>query len=443
MAAQLKFYSTNKKSPRADFKQVLMQGLASDGGLFVPEFFPKLEKGFLANIREKEFWEIALEISQKFIQDIPPKELKKIIKDSFNFEVPLKQLDNNLYILELFHGPTLAFKDFGARFMSRLMNYYLRREKEKLNIIVATSGDTGSAVAQGFYGLSNIKVFILYPSKRITPLQEKQMTTLGKNIIALEVKGNFDDCQKLAKQILTDGELKKKINLSSANSINFGRLLPQSFYYFYGFAQYGGHCKTLKLRSCDDLIFAVPSGNFGNLTAGLMAKRMGLPVRQFIAATNANDIVPRYLKTGKFVSRVSRKTISNAMDVGNPSNFVRMLEMYSHDYKKMAKDIIGVSIGDQQTRETIKNVYRKIGYILDPHTAVGVAAAQKSNVSQPIIVLSTAHPAKFKEIVEPVIGKKILLPDQLKAVMNKKKRSIIIKNDLASVRKIILEKNSA
>ena len=439
--AFVKFYSTNKESPPAYFKEALMQGLAPDGGLFMPEFFPKLGKEFLANIQKKKFWEIAFKISQKFIQDIPQKELKKIIKESFNFEVPLKRLDGDLYILELWHGPTLAFKDFGARFMARLMSYYLRREKQRLNIIVATSGDTGSAVAQGFYGLSNIEVFVLYPSKRVTPLQEKQMATLGRNITAIEVKGNFDDCQKLAKQILSDKELKNKINLSSANSINFGRLLPQSFYYFYGYAQLLNKLKVESLKS--KVVYCVPSGNFGNLTAGLMAKRMGLSVKQFIAATNANDSVPSYLKTGKFISRVSRKTISNAMDVGSPSNFVRMLELYGGDHKKMAKDIVGIMVSDKQTRETIKNVYHKTGYVADPHTAVGIAAAQKSNVSQSVIVLSTAHPAKFKEVVEPVIGKKVLLPSQLRAVMNKKKKSILIKNDLASLKKIILEKNSA
>ncbi|MBI3046257.1 MAG: threonine synthase [Candidatus Harrisonbacteria bacterium] len=444
----MKFYSTNnppshkategKKIHFVDFRTALLQGLALDGGLFMPERFPKLNKKFLKDISKKEFWKIALEISKGFIKDIPERELKKMLKDAFNFEVPLKKINENLYILELWHGPTLAFKDFGARFMARLMNYYLRREKEKLNIIVATSGDTGSAVAQGFYGLSNIKVFVLYPSKRITALQEKQMATLGKNIVSLEVKGNFDDCQKLAKQILADKDLKEKINLSSANSINFGRLLPQSFYYFYGYAQL---LNKLKVKSEKlKVIYCVPSGNFGNLTAGLMAKQMGLPVKQFIAATNANDIVPQYLRTGKFVSRVSCKTISNAMDVGNPSNFARMLEMFHGDVKQMRREIIGFGVSDKQTRETIKNVYRKTGYILDPHTAVGIAAARKSNILQPIIVLSTAHPAKFREAVEPVISKKISLPPQLKKIINKAKKATLVENNVETVKRIILEK---
>ena len=436
----MKFYSTNKKSPLLNFKDVLMTGLATDGGLFMPKSFPMMDKQFLKNIEKKKFWEIALEISKKFVTDIPERDLKKIIKNAFNFEVPLVKLAENLYVLELFHGPTLAFKDFGARFMARLMDYYLRRNKKNLNIIVATSGDTGSAVARGFYGLSNIKVFVLYPSKRVTPLQEKQMATLGKNIIAIKVSGNFDDCQRLAKQVLSDEKLRSQILLSSANSINFGRLLPQLFYYWWAFA------RMRKLRN-ESFIFCVPSGNFGNLTAGLIAKRMGLGVSRFIAATNSNDVIPRYLKSGKFVSRVSQKTISNAMDVGNPSNFARMLAMYGHDYRKIAKDIIGISVSDKQTRETIQNVYRETNYVCDPHTAVGIASAirYQSNPSinsgskSPIIILSTAHPAKFREIVEPIIGRKIELPEQLKSVMKKKKKSILMENNLEDLKKIILK----
>ncbi len=440
---RLMFYSTNRKSAGVSFQGALMQGLASDGGLFMPEKFSKFKNIMpIMQMRADNadlFHRIALEVSKKFIQDIPKKELEKIIKDAFDFDVPLVRLDKNIYILELWHGPTLAFKDFGARFMARIMNYYLRKQKRNLNIIVATSGDTGSAVAQGFYGLSNIKVFVLYPSRRVTDLQEKQMATLGKNIIALEVRGNFDDCQKLAKQVLNHAELREKLNLSSANSINFGRLLPQSFYYFYGYSQF------LRLNAdgqMPNVLFCVPSGNFGNLTAGLMAKRMGLPVKQFIAATNENDVVPQYLKTGKFVSRVSRKTISNAMDVGNPSNFARMLEMFHGDAAQMRREIAGIRIGDKQTRETIKKVYHETGYLIDPHTAVGVAAARKINVSQSIIVLSTAHPAKFREVVEPVIGKKIDLPRQLKSVLNKKKKSILVKDNFQNLRQIILKENN-
>ena len=441
----IKFYSTNRKSSLEDFRKVLMSGLAPDGGLFMPEKFPNLGRNFFRNIKAKSLGEIAFEVCKRYAADIPEKHFKKIINQTFNFEVPLRKLDNDLYILELWHGPTLAFKDFGARFMARLMSYYLRRDQNTLNIVVATSGDTGSAVAQGFYGLSNIKVFVLYPSKRVTPLQEKQMATLGKNIIALEVRGSFDDCQKLAKQILADQELKKKINLSSANSINFGRLLPQSFYYFYGYAQL---LNKLKVRSKRlGVVYCVPSGNFGNLTAGLMAGCMGLPVKQFIAATNINDAVPEYLKTGKFVSRVSRETISNAMDVGNPSNFARILDMFHEDVKQIRSKILGISVSDKQTRETIKNVYRQTGYLLDPHTAVGVAAAKKfqsnpsiaSGSKQPLVVLSTAHPAKFKEVIEPVIKKKITLPGRLKKVLDKRKKSILVDNSFEAVKNIIIK----
>lgn len=437
----MKFYSTNKKATLATFSEVLMAGLAPDGGLFMPEKFPKLGGNFLKDIHKKSFDDIAFEVSKNFIDDIPDRELRRIIKEAFNFKVSLVPLYENLHVLELFYGPTLAFKDFGARFMARLMNYYLKKDKESLNIVVATSGDTGSAIAQGFYGLSNIKVFVLYPSKRITKLQEKQMATLGKNIVAVEIKGSFDDCQRIAKRILADKELKKRINLSSANSINFGRLLPQSFYYFYGYIQLVKLLKT-KTRNLEP-IFCVPSGNFGNLTAGLMAKRMGLSAKQFIAATNANDVVPQYLKFGKFVSRVSRKTISNAMDVGNPSNFARMLDLFHDDVKQMREEIIGISVSDKQTRETIKNVYRETGYVADPHTAVGIAAAKKSGILIPIIVLSTAHPSKFREIVEPIIGKRLPLPPQLKKFAKKSKKAILSENNIKSVRRIVLEKNSA
>ncbi len=436
----MKYRSTNKKIKNISFKNVIFQGLAADGGLFLPERFPKLSPKFIKEIGKKKFWQIALEISKKFIFGIPQKDLKKIIKDSFNFKVPLVKLGNNLYVLELFHGPTLAFKDFGARFMARVMGYFLKKDKKKIKIIVATSGDTGSAVASGFYGMPNIRVYILYPRKKVSLLQEKQLTTFGGNITAIEVKGNFDDCQRLAKQILLDKELKEKANLSSANSINFGRLLPQMFYYFWGYTQL---VKSNVISQMSNVIYCVPSGNFGNLTAGLMAKKMGLDVSRFIAATNINDIVPRYLKTGKFVSRVSRETISNAMDVGSPSNFARMLDMYGNDFRKMKKDIIGISVSDKETCETIKNVYRETNYICDPHTAVGVAAARKSNVSQPIIILATAHPAKFKEIIEPIIGKKIILPAQLKAIAYKKNKSILMENNLEDLRKIILKENSA
>lgn len=417
----MKFYSTppahktsEGKVKMVDFKAALLRGLGEGGGLYMPEKFPKASNFFDAI---KEFISIA------------EKDLKKICKDAFNFPVPLVELDKNLYILELFHGPTLSFKDFGARFMARAMNYYLAKSGEKLNIIVATSGDTGSAVASGFYGLSNIKVFVLYPGKRISPLQEKQIATLGKNIVALEVKGDFDDCQRLAKEALADAELREKVNLSSANSINIGRLLPQMYYYFHAFNQ-------LTNQLSNKITFVVPSGNFGNLTAGLFAKKTGLPIKKFIAAVNKNSVIPEYLKSGKLKVRKSEMTYSNAMDVGRPSNWARIRELYDHDNdndndddkirKNISKDIEAIKITEAETKKTIAEVYKKYNYIIDPHTAVGVAAVALTRQSGPKIVLSTAHPAKFKEIVESAVNRKISLPNQLKEVSNKSKQSIII-----------------
>lgn len=430
------FNSTKNKSRKFSLGQVLILGLAPDGGLFVPSTTPVMPKSFFKKIKDLPFKKIAFKVSQKFIQGVPEKILKKIIKDSFNFPVPLKKIGPNLYILELFNGPTLAFKDFGARFMSRLISEFLKRQKKWLNIIVATSGDTGSAVASGFFQTPSIQVYILYPSKRVSRLQELQLTTYGKNITALEVKGSFDDCQKLAKQILNDKKLAEQKIFSSANSINFGRLLPQSFYYFWGYAQ------LQKLGLKQKPIFVVPSGNFGNLTAGLMAKKIGLPVERFVAATNSNDIVPRYLTTGLFLPKKSKKTISSAMDVGNPSNFARMLELYKHNVKKMVEDISGFSISDAETRRTIKRVYKETGYILDPHTAVGIAAALKyrdqTKSTAPLIVLSTAHPAKFKEIVEPLIQKKVKLPQQLSKIISKKKKAKLMANDYKKLKDFLL-----
>ncbi len=393
---------------------------------------PKLPGNFFRNLTKYSFNEIALKVSRNFIAEISRKELGKIVRKAFNFAIPLRKLDDNLYILELFHGPTMAFKDFGARFLARTLGYFLKTNKQKLSIIVATSGDTGSAVASGFYQVPNIKVFILYPSKKVSPLQEKQLTTFGANIVAIEVLGRFDDCQKLAKAVLNDQDLKQKYAASSANSINFGRLLPQSFYYFWAVRQ----LRLLGIKKPP--VFVVPSGNFGNLTSGLLAKKMGLPVHKFIAATNVNKIIPRYLKTGKFSPKKSKQTISNAMDVGNPSNFARMLALYEHDHLLMQKDIEGVSITDNETRRTIKEIFKKTGYIMDPHTAVGVAASKRIGYdTRPVIVLGTAHPAKFMEIVEPVIGKKIGIPTQLKSPFRKKKKSIIMKNDVEALKTIL------
>jgi len=446
----MKFHSTNKKSKNFTLPEVLRKGLAPDGGLFMPNFFPSLPKIFFKNIGSALFNDIALEVAKKIIKEIPEKKLKKIIGNAFNFPVPLKKIGPNLFVLELFHGPTMAFKDFGARFLARCLGYFLWGEKTVLNIIVATSGDTGSAVASGFFKVPNIKVFILYPSGKVSPLQEKQLTTYGHNITALEIKGSFDDCQRLAKRVLADVQLNKQMQFSSANSINFGRLLPQAFYYFWGYAQLKKlnkssttFCIKVVLDKNQRPIFVVPSGNFGNLTSGLVAKKMGLPVYKYIAATNSNRVVPKYLATGKFVPKKSKSTISNAMDVGNPSNFARMQELYNNDYKKMGGDVIGISVTDADTRKTIQKIYRQTGYICDPHTAVGITAAKRyqkvSRDQHPLIILSTAHPAKFREIVEPVINRKIKLPRQLRSAMKKRKQSVVLRNDYTELKKFLLE----
>ncbi len=432
----MRFHSTNKKSKNFSLSDALCLGLAPDRGLFMPDSWPSLPPAFFKNIDKLNFNQLALSVAKKYSADIPEKQLQNIINDVFTFPVPLKKLNHNLYLLELFHGPTMAFKDFGARFLSRSLSYFLKAHKNPLNIIVATSGDTGSAVASGFFKVPNIKVFILFPSGKVSPLQEKQLTTYGHNITAIEVKGSFDDCQKLAKQVLGDADLNRQIRFSSANSINFGRLLPQSFYYFWAYAQ------LKKQGDNRSPILAVPSGNFGNLFAGLMAKKMGLPIHKFIAATNSNNIVPKYLQSGKFEPKKSKKTISNAMDVGNPSNFARILEIYHKSHRQMTKDIIGISISDTDTKHIIRQIYKKNGYILDPHTAVGVKAALQYQLTDkdryPIIVLSTAHPAKFKEIVEPVINKKIPLPKQLQGAMKKKKQAIKIAVNYEQLKQALL-----
>lgn len=442
------YRSTNKKISGKNFKDILFEGLASDGGLYMPESFPVIDSNFLKELSKKSFTEIALEISKLFVDDIPELELKKIVKDAFSKEVfpvegegsrpelaegfptPLVKIGDKLYVEELWHGPTLAFKDFGARFMSRAMGYFLQKSGRELKIIVATSGDTGSAVAAGFYNVPNIKVYILYPSGKVSYLQEKQLTTFGGNITAIEVKGAFDDCQKLAKGILADKELNGNGEFSSANSINFGRLLPQMFYYFFGYGQ-------LIKQGKNDIVFCVPSGNFGDLTAGLMSKKIGLPIAGFIAATNINDVVPEYLHTGVYRPRSSQKTMSNSMDVGDPSNFARMLDLYQNNAKLMVKDIIGISVGEEETAETIKSVYKESGYLLDTHSAVAVKAAKKSGIESPIISLSTAHPVKFKDSIESIIGREIEIPDRLKETMAKEKKSIVIENNLEELKKVL------
>ncbi len=415
----MKFWSTNKKAKPVSFKEALFRGLASDGGLYMSEKFPRNSGGF--------------EKAAGFFTGLSKNTLKKIIKDVFNFSAPLVELNKNLYVQELFYGPTLSFKDFGARFMARVASAFLAKG-ESLNIITATSGDTGGAVAAGFYGLPNVKVFVLYPSGRVSDLQEKQIATWGGNVFALEVAGDFDDCQKLAKQALSDEALRTKLNLSSANSINIGRLLPQMFYYFEAQRQ----LRALYPKPhTPNPVFVVPSGNFGNLTAGLFAKKSGLRVKNFIAAVNRNSVVPKYFKTGKLQSRKTKMTYSSAMDVGTPSNWARIAALYKNK-NEMARDIKAVSVSESETLRTMGGVYKKYGYIADPHTAVGIAAAEKIK-GGPKIVLATAHPAKFKDIVEPTIGGIVPLPATLAEVLLKRKKSIKVDADYDDLRDILLK----
>ena len=426
------YKSTNNTNVSVSFKEALLNGLAPDGGLYVPETIPQFDKSFIDNLENYSFTEIALAIASKFIQhEIPDADLKELINDSINFPAPLKEIENNSYILELFHGPTLAFKDFGARFMSAAFSYFM---KEEINILVATSGDTGSAVAGGFFRKKGINVYLLYPSNMVSRIQEQQLTTWGDNITAIEVKGTFDDCQKFVKIAFTDSELKSKVKLSSANSINIARLLPQIFYYFEA-------CKQIKDKT-KDVVFTVPSGNLGNLTAGLIAKKMGLPVSKFVAATNINDVFTKYIVDGKFNPRAAVPTLSNAMDVGNPSNLARIDYIYNGDIEAIRKDIHSSSYKDDETVEAIKQVYNRTGYVIDPHGAVGYLAAQSylESLDKEVnsIVLETAHPAKFKDAVEEATGNPVELPERLEKFLEKKKEAIIIDNDYDSFKKIIL-----
>jgi threonine synthase len=427
------FYSTNDKQHRVTLQYAVTHGLAPDKGLYMPEKIPRLSDDFLGSIEKKSFREIAFAVSEKLLgEDIPGDELSRIIDHTIQFDAPLVGIEENVFALELFHGPTLAFKDFGARFMSQLLGYFSRLQHQEITILVATSGDTGSAVANGFLGVQGTKVIVLYPSGKVSEIQEKQFTTLGSNITAVEVEGTFDDCQQLVKQAFLDEEIKRDFFLTSANSINIARLIPQSFYYFYAFA-------GAKLLN-KPVVISVPSGNFGNLTAGLLAKKMGLPVDHFIAATNVNDIVPTYLHTGVFSPRPSQETISNAMDVGNPSNFARMMELYENDVERLKMDISGWSFTDEQTRVAMKEVFNNHHYIMDPHGAIGYLGLKEYLRDHPDrigIFLETAHPGKFFETVEKTLSQRIALPEALKSFLARKKESTRMANDFRSFKALI------
>lgn len=422
----MQLYSTKNPSEFVSLKEAVLRGLPPDNGLYMPQNIPKLPSSFFENLADMSFSEIAYAVTKNLIGGIiPDVDLKEIVNNAVNFPAPLVQLDKEKYILELFHGPSLAFKDFGARFMAQLMSYFNRGSKKELVILVATSGDTGGAVAAGFYKTPGIKVVILYPSGKVSHLQEKQLTTLGHNITALEVNGTFDDCQTLVKQAFLDEELTGNIRLTSANSINISRLIPQSFYYFEAYKQLKENDK--------DVVFCVPSGNFGNLTAGILAQKMGLPIKHFIAATNSNDVVPQYLKKGEYTPRPSVPTISNAMDVGSPSNFTRMLDLYCSTWDNMRSEITGFAINDKDTEVALKEVYDKYGYVIDPHGAVGYLALkqfqEKSKDNSIGVILETAHPSKFIDDVERILVKKIDIPERLSELSNKKKESIPLNID--------------
>lgn len=431
------YYSTNKKTPSVTLKQAVVKGLAADNGLFMPGRIEKFEPSFFENIQHLSFQEIAFEVAKKFFgEDVDEASLKEIVYDTLVFDCPVVKITDDIYSLELFHGPTLAFKDVGARFMARLLSYFLGDNQKQVHVLVATSGDTGSAVANGFLGVEGIHVHVLYPKGKVSKIQESQFTTLGQNITALEVDGTFDDCQRLVKTAFLDEELNKKLMLTSANSINVARFLPQAFYYFNAYAR----LKEKGVLQNKDLVISVPSGNFGNLTAGLFAREMGLPVAQFLAANNQNDVVYEYLETSKYNPRPSVETIANAMDVGAPSNFVRILDLFNHSHEKISSVMKGFRYSDEQIRETIKNVFSQTGYLCDPHGACGYQAlADFLKPNQTGVFLETAHPAKFTETVAQVVGASNMeIPQRLAAFLKEDKQVKELGNDFQDLKKYLL-----
>lgn len=417
----MKYYSTSLQAPEATLEEAVVKGLAADKGLFMPRSIKPLPSSFYDEIASLSFQEMAYRVADAFFgEDVPADTLRQIVYDTLSFDVPLVPVSPGIYSLELFHGPTLAFKDVGGRFMARLLGYFIRKEgKRQVNVLVATSGDTGSAVANGFLGVEGIHVYVLYPKGKVSEIQEKQFTTLGRNITALEVDGTFDDCQALVKSAFMDAELNAHMQLTSANSINVARFLPQAFYYFYAYAQ------LQRLQPGVKPVVCVPSGNFGNITAGLFGKRMGLPISRFIAANNRNDIFYQYLQTGEYNPRPSVATIANAMDVGNPSNFARVLDLYGHSHSAIAAEVSGATYTDEQIAETMRATWQTHHYLLDPHGACGYRAlAEGLRPGEVGIFLETAHPAKFKDTVERIIGSEVEVPEKLQAFMRGTKQSI-------------------
>lgn len=429
----MKFYSLNRQSDPVSFREACIRGQAPDKGLYFPERIPLLSDQLTANLKGFSNEAIALEVIRPYIGDsIPDNVLRQIVEETVNFDIPLVPVTESVYSLELFHGPTLAFKDVGARFMSRCLGYFSREEKNKIVVLVATSGDTGGAVAHGFYGVEGVDVVILYPSGKVSSVQEKQLTALGKNIHALEVQGSFDDCQQMVKQAFADDELRAKRFLTSANSINVARWLPQQFYYFFALKQWP--------QDAAAPVFSVPSGNFGNICAGILAHLSGLPARHFLAACNANDVVPRFLQSQDYQPRQAIATISNAMDVGNPSNFIRILELFHQEFGSLTEKLSSCSISDDETRATIRRVYQEYDYLLDPHGAVGFLALERYLQAHPDaqgILLETAHPVKFYDVVEPLIGEKVPLPNAVQEIMQLPKKSTLMPANYAALKEFL------
>jgi threonine synthase len=429
----MEFYSTNNKDLKLNIKDAVIKGLSPDRGLFMPEKVPVLPETFFEKIEDMTIPEIGFEILKPyFTPAVPEEKLKEIVTEAFNFDIPVKKVEQNISVLELFHGPTSAFKDVGARFLARVLAWFVKDLDREVYVLAATSGDTGGAVANGFYGVDGVKVVVLYPSGMVSDRQEKQFTTLGGNITALEVKGTFDDCQKLVKSAFLDEELNDKLFLTSANSINIARLLPQMVYYFYAYARLKSEKRNI--------VISVPSGNFGNLTAGVLAYRMGLPVKRFVAATNINDVVPGYLQTGRYIPRTSVQTLANAMDVGDPSNFVRLTDVFENDHDKMNELISGFVVDDDTIRSTIKEVNDRTGYVLDPHGACAYTALRSELDNDEYgVFLATAHPAKFPDVVEEQTGETVPVPAEMQMFMQREKQSDELAPSLSDLKKYLLK----
>ena len=431
----MKYYSTNKNSAFVSFRNATIKGQAPDKGLYFPETIPQVDKNFIDQIEKLSNEEVAFQVIKPYVaNEINDEDLFSIVTETINFPIPLVKVHERIYSLELFHGPTLAFKDVGARFMSRCLGYFLKDEKKKVTVLVATSGDTGGAVANGFYNVPGVEVVILYPSGKVSPVQEKQLTTLGKNITALEIEGTFDDCQQLVKQAFADKDINKALFLTSANSINVARWLPQQFYYFFAYKQW--------MDKKNAPVVCVPSGNFGNICAGILAKQSGLPIDHFIAACNINDVVTEYLQTTNYKPQTARPTLSNAMDVGNPSNFIRILEIFHHQFPELKNNLSSFRVTDEETLATIKRIFSTYSYTLDPHGAVGYLALEKyleSHPSKKGIFLETAHPVKFPEAVETATGTKIDIPPSIVPIMRAEKKSVRTNASYESFKNFLLD----